>query len=101
LETIEALDGDDTNDSTPVALTATGDASQWAGSGVWVTGQITFDSDRSFTITAGTTEVLTSTDAVGGQLQSVDKVDISTVDAATRTLALVDSALSAVNAQRA
>lgn len=103
LETIEALDGDDGNDSAVTTLTANNTSDEWtAASATWITGQVTFDSDRSFTITAlVTTEILDTTDAVGGQLQAVDKVDISTVDAANRTLALVDSALAAVNSQRA
>ena len=103
LEDIAALDGDDGNDSTLAqTLSAAGNLNAWtAASGAWVTGQVILDSDRSFTLTTGSTDITTASGTFGGELQSTDKVDISTVDAATRTLALVDSALSAVNAQRA
>jgi flagellin len=39
--------------------------------------------------------------ASGSQLQAASTLDVSTVDAATRTLSTVDAALSAVNTQRA
>ena len=37
----------------------------------------------------------------GSQLQAASTLDVSTVDSSTRTLATVDSALAAVNGQRA
>jgi flagellin len=39
--------------------------------------------------------------ASAGQLQKVSDLDVSSVDSAQRTLAMVDSALAAVNGQRA
>ncbi len=103
LEDIAALDGDDGNDSTLAeTLSAAGNLNAWtAGSGAWVTGQVILDSDRSFTLKTGQTDITTTAATFGAELQEVDKVDVSTSEAATRTLALVDSALSAVNAQRA
>ncbi|AUN95522.1 flagellin N-terminal helical domain-containing protein [Pseudazoarcus pumilus] len=104
LEDIAALDGDDTtNDSTLAeTLSAAGNLNAWtAGSGAWVTGQVILDSDRSFTLKTANTDITTAAGTFGAELQEVDKVDVSTAEAATRTLALVDSALSAVNAQRA
>ncbi len=105
IEDMSVLDGDTTtasNTAGTATLTAADNQNEWtAGSGAWVTGQVILDSDRSFTLKADADDILTSAGTVGGQLQSVDKMDISTVDAANRTLALVDSALSAVNAQRA
>ncbi|MFN3984570.1 MAG: flagellin [Rhodocyclaceae bacterium] len=103
LEDVTVLDGDDSTASgTNATITAAGNTNAWAAAnGVWVTGQVVLDSDRSFTLTAATTEILTTAGTVGGQLQTVENLDVSTVDAANRTLALVDSALAAVNAQRA
>ena len=104
LEDVTVLDGDDgTASGTTTTLSAAGNTNAWdASSATWVTGQVILDSDRSFTLTVqNDTDILTSAGTVGGQLQTVDKMDISTVEAANRTLALVDSALAAVNAQRA
>ncbi|MBA4743477.1 MAG: flagellin [Azoarcus sp.] len=103
LEDIAALDGDDSNNSTLAeTLSAAGNTNDWtAASGAWVTGQVILDSDRSFTLKTGNTDITTASGTFGAELQEVDKVDVSTAESATRTLALVDSALSAVNAQRA
>ncbi|PPI86045.1 flagellin [Marinobacter maroccanus] len=68
-----------------------------------ITGELTFDSDKSFSITddgtTGTT-VVTAANSVS-QLQSVSELDISDVDGANTAISIVDSALSAVNSQRA
>ena len=104
LEDMTVLDGDDSTASTmSTTLTAADNANAWTvASGSWITGQVILDSDRSFTLTTeNDTDITTSTGTFGAQLQEMDKVDISTVEAATRTLALVDSALAAVNSQRA
>lgn len=104
LEDTTVLDGDTSTAAVGFdTLTAADNQNAWtSGSGVWVTGQVILDSDRSFTLTvANDTDILTSTGTVGGQLQTVENLDVSTVDAANRTLALVDSALAAVNSQRA
>ncbi len=100
------LDGDTTNTTDAGStLAKTAAAGIYAsGEGNWITGQLSLDSDKAFSV-AG---------SVGGQfftgaanatnsalLQSVDKLDISTVEASNRTLAIVDSALAAVNSQRA
>jgi len=71
---------------------------------VYVTGAVTLDSDKTFGIsnTASAAGVGYFTAASSGsQLQAASTLDVSTVDAATRTLTTVDSALSAVNGQRA
>lgn len=69
-----------------------------------ITGAITLDSDKTFGLSAGaapqTTDFFKTTTA-SSQLQAVNAFDISNVDAANRTLSAVDSALSAVNGQRA
>jgi flagellin len=59
------------------------------------------DSDKSFGITGATAGDIFDVAAAAGQLQDVSKLDVSNVDAANRTLAIVDNALNAVNGQRA
>ncbi len=104
VEDLQALDGSTTNNATPVQLTSAAASTTWASAGaVWVTGQVTFDSDKSFAVSSltGGTGYFTTAKSVGSQLQAVDKMDVSTVDSAQRTIAMVDSALAAVNGQRA
>jgi flagellin len=73
----------------------------------WITGQITLDSDKSFSILSATVAAAVgaftaaAAATAGSQLQKVEKMDVSTVDSAQRTIAMVDSALAAVNGQRA
>jgi len=65
-----------------------------------ITGQVTFDSDKSFSVSgmAGATV----TDAtVASDLNSVANLDISSVEGANLALATVDSALATVSNQRA
>jgi len=74
-------------------------------SSVYVTGALTLDSDKTFglssTFAAGPgIDYFTATTSAS-QLQAASTLDVSTVDSATRTLTTVDSALSAVNGQRA
>jgi flagellin len=69
-----------------------------------ITGALTLDSDKTFGLSAGATSNTTdffNVTTASSQLQSVNAFDISNVDSANRTLAAVDSALSAVNGQRA
>lgn len=83
------------------ATATVGGTSTAAGASAVATGQIVLDSEKSFSITAAnTTDFFTAT-AAAGQLQKVSDLDVSSVDAAQRTLAMVDSALAAVNSQRA
>jgi flagellin len=65
------------------------------------TGHLILDSNRSFGITkvSNTTDFFNDMTA-SSQLQSVSKIDISTVDGASRAIAQVDSALGAVSDQR-
>ena len=65
-----------------------------------VTGQIMLDSSQSFSATdSGAIFLKTSTQA--SQLQKAQDMDVSNVDAANRTLAIVDSAIAAIASQRA
>jgi flagellin len=67
-----------------------------------VTGSLTLDSTKTFGLSgvAAVTDFF-STATASSQLQAVNTFDVSNVDAANRTLAAVDSALGAVNGQRA
>jgi flagellin len=74
-------------------------------------GQVTLDSSKSYSITTDGTAALTAgvlgsgaTAAgatVGGELKKVQELDIATVGGATNALRIIDSALDAINGQRA
>ncbi|KAB2902041.1 MAG: flagellin, partial [Burkholderiaceae bacterium] len=71
-----------------------------------VTGQLTLDSSKSFSAVdtngaAAGTGFLNIATAAGSQIQTVQNMDVSTVDGANRTLAIVDSAIAAISGQRA
>ena len=75
-----------------------------AANSAYVTGALTFDSDKTFSLTNTTGAAGLSyfnSANVSSQLQSVNNLDVSSVDAANRTLSMVDSALSVVSGQRA
>ncbi len=84
--------------------TATASGAAWATDSAYVTGQITLDSDKSFSATdsvGGVTGFLLASTSTASALQAVSELDVSTVDASNRTLAMVDAALSSINGQRA
>ncbi|VWX60278.1 B-type flagellin [Burkholderiales bacterium 8X] len=89
------------NNTGSTTLTVAGQATAAAASAI-VTGSLALDSDKSFGLSAvaNTTDFFTATTA-SAQLQSVNKLDVSSADAATRALAMVDGALSSINSQRA
>jgi flagellin len=89
------------NNTGSSTLSVAGQSTAAAASAI-VTGQLTLDSDKSFGLSAvaNTTDFFTAATAAA-QLQSVNNLDVSSVEAATRTLAMVDSALATVNGQRA
>jgi flagellin len=112
---ISVLDGD-TNTADALADSLAGgslDATTGAwtfGSGAWYTGRVVFDSPNAFSITTtNAVDVVQDANAAGtaaagtygAQLQAADAMDVSTAESAARTLAIVDSALAAVNDQRA
>ncbi|TXI73704.1 MAG: flagellin [Limnohabitans sp.] len=77
-----------------------------AGESLYVTGAITLDSDKSFSIdapngAAGTGVSYFVGTAASSQLQAVDQLDVSTFDSAARTLSIVDSAIQVIAGQRA
>jgi len=78
------------------------------GEGDWITGQLVLDSNTAFSVDsnqAGATDDFFTDDEGTGiaaaGLQSVSKLDVSTVDSSLRSLALVDQALTNINNQRA
>ena len=79
------------------------------GNGAWYTGKVVLDSAKSFTVTTAVADVFqdagtpgtAAAGTYGAQLQAANAMDITTADAATRTLAIVDAALTTVNDQRA
>lgn len=65
-----------------------------------IVGKVTFDSDKSFGV-SGVAGVTTASAQEASAVNAVQDMDISTVDGANVALAIVDSALNTVNAQRA
>ncbi|WP_199065235.1 flagellin N-terminal helical domain-containing protein [Chitinimonas sp. BJB300] len=98
-----------------------GGASQTSGFLLRIGGQVTLDSDKSYSISAlsGTTfqsgvfassgstpnatsgRALISGNSLSSNLVAVNALDVTTVDGANQALRIVDSALSVVNGQRA
>lgn len=84
-------------------------AAGWSdGDGDWITGQLILDSDKVFSVdssgAANADDFFTDPlgDGItGARLQATERMDVSTVDSSLRTLAIVDSALAAINNQRA
>ncbi|SEF92529.1 flagellin N-terminal helical domain-containing protein [Nitrosomonas ureae] len=111
---IAVLDGDTgTTDSLADTLAGGGlDATTgvWTnGNGAWYTGKVTLDSAQSFSVTTAVADVFqdaatpgtAAAGTYGAQLQATNAVDVTSYDAAQRTLSIVDAALSTVNSQRA
>ena len=77
----------------------------FAATQLQVTGQLIFDSSKSFSVTdsAGGASggFLKAATTSGAQLQTAANMDVGSVDGANRTLAIVDSALASINNQRA
>jgi len=75
------------------------------GASAYVTGELVLDSDKTFGLTTGATTAagvsFFKVANASSQLQAVNNLDVSSVDAANRTLAMVDSAMSVVDGQRA
>ncbi|MCW8988286.1 MAG: flagellin, partial [Gammaproteobacteria bacterium] len=69
-------------------------------SGIVVTGQVTFDSDKSFSVVGDAGETVTNATEASA-LNSINNMDVSSVDGANLALATVDAALNTVSNQRA
>jgi len=65
------------------------------------TGQLALDSDKSFNVVSAVTTDFFNAATSAAQLQKTSQVDVGNVDAANRTIAIVDGALQAINGQRA
>ena len=65
-----------------------------------ITGQVTFDSDKSFSVVGDVGETVELA-AEASVLNAVNNMDVSSVDAANLALATVDAALNTVSNQRA
>ncbi|MYM98779.1 flagellin N-terminal helical domain-containing protein [Duganella vulcania] len=70
------------------------------GGSAAVGGRVEFSSDSGFSITS-TVGVITGGTTVGSDLQSVSKIDVSTVDGSNAALKTIDSALNSINSNRA
>ncbi|MBK6906447.1 MAG: flagellin [Rhodocyclaceae bacterium] len=80
----------------PVGASATGNAR--------ITGEVIFDSDKSFNVldsAGGATGFLAAATGTSGELQRTSELDVGNVAAANRSIAIADSALSTVATQRA
>lgn len=67
-----------------------------------ITGQVTFDANKSYSVTTNATVPSTLTGASqSATLQSVSQLDVSTVAGANLALVIVDAALGTVNGERA
>ena len=70
---------------------------------ITVGGTLQFSSDSGFSISSDGTSVLggTAGTAIGSDLQSVAKLDVSTVDGSNAALKTIDAALNQINSNRA
>ena len=65
-----------------------------------ITGQVIFDSDKSFSVSGTAGQSLTNA-IEASELLSVAQMDVGSVEGANEALAIVDAALNTVNGQRA
>lgn len=109
---ISVLDGDTTTTGMTADTLAGGSLTSgvWTnGNGAWYTGKVVLDSNKAFSVTTAVADAFQDASAAGtaaagtygAQLQAANAMDISTAEAAQRTLAIVDSALATVNGTRA
>jgi flagellin len=80
------------------ATTVTGPA---LNSSITVGGKLNFSSDSGFTIASAGALTTIVSGSTGSDLQSVAKVDVSSVDGANKALKTIDSALNQINSNRA
>jgi len=79
-------------------LALTGDTTADTG---YISGQVTFDSDKSFTVLASVGSEVMTTTSEASTLQKVADFDISTVAGSNIALTVADAAISQINSQRA
>ncbi len=108
---IAALDGDTTTASVLADSLGGGNLDPITGAwtntnGTWYTGKVLLDSNAAFSVTNNNGDLfgvsgVAAAGTYGASKQAVAEMDVSSVQSAQRTLAIVDSALATVNAQRA
>ncbi len=82
--------------------TITGGTGTSATTTATATGELVLDSDKSFSVKANVgTDFFSVSTTSAASLQKVNQVDVGSVDAANRTISLVDGAIQAINSQRA
>ena len=96
--TMAASKGDGTFDTASAAVAV--------NRGVTTTGTVQLSSDKGFSTAVATAATGPAVDVFPGTssastLNSVNQIDVSTVDGSTKALKIIDSALAAVNGQRA
>ncbi|WP_312564708.1 flagellin [Diaphorobacter sp.] len=64
-------------------------------------GTLEFKSDKGFSFGTASASAVVDTAAASSTLSAVNTIDVSTVDGSTKALKIIDSALAAVNGQRA
>jgi len=86
-----------------IANSSVGAVTAFAGAGASLVavGQISFDSEKSFSISGGAASSVIGSTAAASVLQSVSILDISTTAGANSAIEIVDSALAAISGQRA
>jgi len=92
-----------TNSGATTVSAAGGTASITGNSTVntaYISGQVTFDSEKAFVVSGSTTEVISAA-SESASLQKVSDLDISTVSGANLAMSIVDAAISQVSTQRA
>lgn len=85
------------------AISEVGAAISAAGTGTDTTGAglLQFNSERSYTVTAGaTTDYFSATTAVGGGLRQVAEVDIGSAAGAQGAIAVIDNAIKSIDSIR-
>ncbi len=98
--TLAAQDAPATLSSGNLTFGAVGTATAAATQNVVSRGYLEFSSEKGFALDASGTSAF-ATAGTTASLKSVNTIDVSTVDGATRTLKIVDAALATVNSQRA
>ena len=88
------------NAASTAAVTVGGTVTAAAATAVG-TGQLILNSDKSFNVAAANTTDFFTAVTASGQLQKVSDLDVGSVAASNRSLAIVDAALANINGQRA
>jgi flagellin len=83
------------------AVAANAQAGLAQGSAITTGGKLDFSSDSGFTIASANTLTTIVNGSTGSDLQSVAKLDVSTVDGSNKALKTIDSALNQINSNRA